>query len=72
MESRDEPSKVKAAIRALTKRQQLPILFIKSKCIGGLSGEYYSDLRDLETSGRLFQLFKEARVSFVRSSVSRT
>ena len=63
---------MKAAIRALTKRQQLPILFIKGKCIGGITGTWYSDLRDLEGSGRLFHLLKEAKVSFVRSSVSKT
>lgn len=58
-----EPNQIKAALRTATRRSQLPILFIGGKCIGG-----YQELQEYAQSGKLFQLLRETRISFVRAS----
>ena len=63
---------MKGALRALTKRQHLPVLFIRGKCIGGLSGAPYTDFRELLDTGKLFQVLREAKVTFVGATATRT
>lgn len=61
-----DPVQIKSALRNATKRSQLPILFVKGKCIGG-----YAEVQEQVATGQLFQLLRDSRISFIRATNSR-